>query len=477
MERLNFFIPCLNQRSRTWPATRAAHNDSRVLTRKGAGIQAPLRLPRGGLPSNGALGENRGGQKSHAKNDADSESNGLGCGQPQLAVLVGVPPVLEVELFTLEQDFSLFVVGSEDNVLNESTVTFLVELLLFRHEHSQELVVFHVLVARSAILVKRRAHGNNTLIIGVRGTDVVSISVAALSLRFLLLFLVVLHVLIVVIVLICGLCVLSSIARDAFPWDLEKIIVIVTVSKNLRESNCLSDVVGAVLVGKDTERDGEMVVSTVRADVELVSIRGLVGAALQEFKHIKCLHFTVVLVSAVGVVVAADVVIARFVDLFVLELAFVAHGSIVTLNHLSFVLLVVLIPDAVGTPESIALHLSLVLLVSLTLIPRAVFIVVPVSVLSTLVGFLVVLVSVLAVVSVVSVGIVSIVAVVGVVGVVVIVVTVVRQLPVASVVSVVAAAVVTVTVAGACAIATGSVVVSSCIVVSGISVRSVIHVV
>jgi hypothetical protein len=44
------------------------------------------------------------------------------------------------------------------------------------------------------------------------------------------------------------LCAYRSITRDAFPGELEEIVVIVTVAKNLGKGDSLTDVVQAVLV-------------------------------------------------------------------------------------------------------------------------------------------------------------------------------------------------------------------------------------
>ena len=110
------------------------------------------------------MGVDNCGQKCDNKNETDCKTNGLAGWETKLLVLLGVPPVGEVKCFTLQQDLSLLVVSSIDNVINEGAVDLLVVLLLLGHVARHFVVVLQVLVAWGTALVESGAHSNNAVI-------------------------------------------------------------------------------------------------------------------------------------------------------------------------------------------------------------------------------------------------------------------------------------------------------------------------
>jgi hypothetical protein len=122
-----------------------------------------LYTPWVGLSNERPSGEDGGGGKGNNKKETRSNPNSLASRHVDLLVLRGVLPVVHVELFTFHRDFSLFVVGSVDDVINESARASLAVLFVLSHVHGHLLVVAEVLVALSRSLVEGRAHGNNTL--------------------------------------------------------------------------------------------------------------------------------------------------------------------------------------------------------------------------------------------------------------------------------------------------------------------------
>ena len=127
----------------------------------------------------------------------------------------------------------------------------------------------------------------------------------------------------------------------------------------------VSPVVQAVLVGEDTNGDGEVIITTVGANVVGLIILVDVFTALKEIRKIDFV-IVPVHVRAVGVVVVASVVVTVLIVLFVLVLAVVTHGFIhvcisTTLVHLLHLVVATasLVSDTVGSPVThhIAEHL------------------------------------------------------------------------------------------------------------------------
>jgi hypothetical protein len=78
------------------------------------------------LPGERSLSVNGGCTKGNNSDNTQRKTNSLADWQLKLAVLVGVPPVIVVKLFTPEKNFSLLVIGSVDDVVNEGTVAIFV---------------------------------------------------------------------------------------------------------------------------------------------------------------------------------------------------------------------------------------------------------------------------------------------------------------------------------------------------------------
>jgi hypothetical protein len=126
-----------------------------------------------------------GGKKGNHQKNTESKTNGLAGRHLKLAVLISVPPVRELKRFTLQQDLSLLVVCSIDDVINEGAVTAFIIDLLLGHSPGNFVVVGQVLVALGTVHVERGANGNNTVIVSGGVGNVVSVTSFTLVLVFL----------------------------------------------------------------------------------------------------------------------------------------------------------------------------------------------------------------------------------------------------------------------------------------------------
>jgi hypothetical protein len=154
------------------------------------------------LPGERTLSVNGSCAKGNNSDNTQRKTNSLADWQLKLAVLVGVPPVIEVKLFTPQKNFSLLVIGSIDDVVNEGTVASFVRNFGRRlrlkdrinmvssgntsqntdflfddtyHVHGHAFVVGQVLVALGADRVEGGAHGNNAILVNIRLSDIVSV--------------------------------------------------------------------------------------------------------------------------------------------------------------------------------------------------------------------------------------------------------------------------------------------------------------
>jgi hypothetical protein len=141
------------------------------------------------LPPERSVSGDCGGEKGSDQEHTAGKTNSLAGGHLKLAVLISVPPVREFKRFTLQQDLSLLVVRSIDDVINEGAVTgFSIDLLL-GHPQGHFVVVRHVLVALGAALVESGANGNNTVIVNGWVANIVSVTSFTLVLVLLVILL------------------------------------------------------------------------------------------------------------------------------------------------------------------------------------------------------------------------------------------------------------------------------------------------
>lgn len=121
------------------------------------------------------MGEDGQGSEGDDKNDTDSQSNSLSGWHPDLLVLLGVAPISKVERVRLQQDFTILVVCSIDNVVNEVAVSLFVFLIQRIHVLGHARVVGQVHVALGAAVKEGSAHGNNSIERRIGGLLVLSV--------------------------------------------------------------------------------------------------------------------------------------------------------------------------------------------------------------------------------------------------------------------------------------------------------------
>mmetsp|Transcript_21296 Transcript_21296/g.50395 ORF Transcript_21296/g.50395 Transcript_21296/m.50395 type:complete len:262 (+) Transcript_21296:199-984(+) len=260
--------------------------NSRLLSLEVLVLESASRSPRRSSTSEGTLSDKGQGRKGNDKQDTEGQSNSLSDGHSHLLVLFGVAPVVEVERFGLQLDFSLLVVSSIDNVVDEVAVTLFKGRVDGVHVLRHHSVVGHVDVALSTAFKESGTHGDDIVELFVRSLDVISVDTLS-----------VVHLLVTFFVF---LELVSSVARDTFVGKVEEGFVVVSVSKNLRQGHSFSEVVDTVFVREDSERDGVVVRSTVRTDVILLSILVYICGALKELVQIALL-FLLLLVAVVVV--------------------------------------------------------------------------------------------------------------------------------------------------------------------------------
>mmetsp|Transcript_21968 Transcript_21968/g.45177 ORF Transcript_21968/g.45177 Transcript_21968/m.45177 type:complete len:250 (+) Transcript_21968:353-1102(+) len=232
---------------------------------------------------------------------------------------------MEIESVGLQRDFSVLVVSSVDNVVNEVAVTLFVAGISVIHVLGHDTVVAHVDVALGTAFEKGSAHTNNIVKFGVRSFNVFSVDTIS-SVHLFVTFFVFLEL-------------VSSVTGDALVGKVEEGFVIVTVSKNLGDGDSLAHVLNTVFVRENTKGDSVVVRSTVGSNVVLLSVFIGVSRALKEL-----VQLVLVLLGFLVVVVVLGVILVFvvLVSLVVVSILSTVHALVSRLVQVRAVFVVVL---------------------------------------------------------------------------------------------------------------------------------------